>query len=35
MSLPEERYGQFITELVDAVTDDFQPHYERRTVPKS
>lgn len=35
MSLPEERYGQFIEELVDAVTDDFQPHYERRTVPKS
>lgn len=35
MSLPEERYGQFITELVDAVTDDFQPHYERRTAPKS
>ena len=34
VSLPEERYGQFIAKLVYAVTDDFRPHYERRTVPK-
>jgi hypothetical protein len=35
MSVPEDRYGQFIEKLVHAVTDDFQPHYERRTAPKS
>ena len=34
VSLPEERYGQFIAKLVYAVTDDFRPHYERRKVPK-
>ncbi len=34
MSLPEDRYGQFIEEVVYAVTNDFRPHYERRTVPK-
>ena len=35
VSLPEDRYGQFIEELVYAVTNDFRPHYERRKVPKS
>jgi hypothetical protein len=34
LSVPEDRYGQFITKLVYAVTDDFRPHYETRKVPK-
>jgi hypothetical protein len=35
MSLPEDRYGQFIDELVYSVTNDFRPHYEKRKAPKS
>jgi hypothetical protein len=34
LSVPEDRYGQFIGKLVYAVTDDFRPHYETRKVPK-
>lgn len=34
LSMPDDRYAQFIAQLVDAVTDDFRPHYERRKVPK-
>lgn len=34
LSVPEDRYGQFIRKLVDAVTDDFRPRYETRKVPK-
>ncbi|MFZ5877345.1 MAG: hypothetical protein ACOYXU_13195 [Nitrospirota bacterium] len=34
MSLPEDRYEQFIDELVHAVTNDFRPHYEKRKAPK-
>jgi len=34
VSLPEDQYEPFIAKLVYAVTDDFQPHYEKRKVPK-
>ena len=35
MGMPENRYGKFIENLVYAVTDDFRPHYEKRSAPKS
>lgn len=34
ISDPEERYGEFMRQLVHAVTSDFRPHYERRPVTK-
>lgn len=34
LSLPEDRYGQFVSKLVHGVTNDFRPHYEKRKVPK-
>ena len=34
LSVPEDRYAQFIGKLVYAVTNDFRPHYETRKVPK-
>jgi hypothetical protein len=33
-SKPEDRYAEFLGELVDAVTEDFQVHYERRKAAK-
>jgi hypothetical protein len=32
VSDPEARYGDFMAQLVEAVTDDFRVHYERRPV---
>jgi hypothetical protein len=32
VSDPEEKYGDFIRQLVRAITDDFRPRYERRRV---
>lgn len=34
VSDPEERYGEFMRQLVRAITEDFRPHYERRRVDK-
>ncbi|MEO5657615.1 MAG: hypothetical protein ABIR88_08220 [Nitrospiria bacterium] len=34
LSLPEDRYGQFVSNLVYGVTNDFRTHYEKRRVPK-
>jgi hypothetical protein len=34
VSNPEDRYEQFVGELVYALTNDFRPHYERRQVAK-
>jgi hypothetical protein len=34
VSDPEERYGDFIRQLVRGITEDFRPHYERRRIEK-
>lgn len=34
LSLPEDQYGEHLSALVFAATDDFRPHYEKRKVPK-
>jgi len=34
VSVPEDRYGQFVSKVINAATDDFRPHYEKRKVPK-
>ncbi|MND01975.1 hypothetical protein D3C83_211860 [compost metagenome] len=34
VSDPEERYGEFMRQLVRAVTEDFRPQYETRRIPR-
>jgi len=34
VSDPEERYGDFMRQLVRAITEDFRPHYETRRVAR-
>jgi hypothetical protein len=34
MSDPQDRYAQFMGQLITAVADDFRHHYERRAVPE-
>lgn len=34
MSDPQDRYAQFMGQLIHAVADDFRHHYERRLVPE-
>jgi hypothetical protein len=35
VSSPEEKYEQYISKLVFAISDDFRPHYEERPAPKN
>ena len=34
VSDPEERYGEFMRQLIRAVTEDFRPQYETRRIPR-
>lgn len=34
VSNPEDRYGEFMRQLVHAITEDFRPRYERRRVAR-